>query len=92
MAAFFESYLYVQTETIDMKGKKIERVVHKHMIEDKSKELCLVCRRRNGGHVQSKSVEQFMKVLSKKVGFHCTSHLSRHTHPQNKNLVDYMWT
>ncbi|MDY2627593.1 MAG: tyrosine-type recombinase/integrase [Lachnospiraceae bacterium] len=75
-----EDYVYVETETVDLKGKKVERVVRKHMIEDKSKELCLVCRKRNGGHIQSKTVEQFMKVLSKKVGFHCASHIGRHTH------------
>ena len=60
--------------------KKIEHIVHKHMIEDGSKELCLVCRKRNGGHIQSRAVDQFMKALSKRIGFHCTSHISRHTH------------
>lgn len=65
---------------VDLKGKKIEHIVHKHMIEDGSKELCLVCRKRNGGHIQSRAVDQFMKALSKRIGFHCTSHISRHTH------------
>ncbi|MDO5410423.1 MAG: site-specific integrase [Lachnospiraceae bacterium] len=61
-----------------MSQRRIERVVDAKTKPEQ--ELLLVCRRRDGGHIQSRCVDSFMKTTSKKTGFHMSSHIGRHTH------------
>ncbi len=78
--AFGQEYLRPQTQDLYMQTKKLDRVVDAYDIIEGNKELLLVCRKRNGGHMQSRAVDAYMRTLSKKMGFHLTSHLGRHTH------------
>lgn len=78
--AIGEEYLYPQLQEFSMNQKKVSRVIDSHTMIEGNQEILLVCRKRDGGHIQSRAVDVFMKTLSKRMGFHTTSHIGRHTH------------
>lgn len=75
-----EEYYYPYIEAFYMGKKKVNRIVNAASIPDGKEMIDFVCRSQKGRHVQSRAVDVFMKSLSKKTGFHTTSHIGRHTH------------
>lgn len=75
-----EEYLYPQTYEFAMNQKMVSRLTDLPVIADGNQEIQLVCRKRDGAHIQTRYVDVFMNTWSKRMGFHMTSHIGRHTH------------
>lgn len=75
-----EEYLHPQTYEFSMNQKIVNRITDLPVLLDGYQEIQLVCRRRDGAHIQTRSVDVFMNTWSKRMGFHMTSHIGRHTH------------